>query len=94
MYIYNIYIYIYIYISVCVCVYIYICVCVCVCVGGGVLCKSSFSPSNSIILGVKNCGKSLVYCKYIKEGIEHTFKTVDKIFEIRVPFNCESKNLI
>ena len=43
---------------------------------------------------VKNCGKSLVYCQYIKEGIEHTFKTVDKKFEIRVPFNCESKNLI
>ena len=44
---------------------------------GGILCKSSFSPSNSIS-GVKNCGKSLVCCKYIKEGIEHTFKTVDK----------------
>ena len=45
-------------------------------------------------MGVKNFGKSLVYCQYIKEGIEHTFKTVDKKFEIRVPFNCESKNLI
>ena len=60
---------------------------------GRILCKSFFSLSNSIS-GVKNCGKSLVCCKYIKEGIEHTFKTVDKKFEIRVPFNCESKNLI
>ena len=37
-----------------------------------ILCKSSFSPSNSIS-GVKNCGKSFVCCQYIKEGIEHTF---------------------
>ena len=58
-----------------------------------ILCKSSFSPSNSIS-GVKNCGKSFVCCQYIKEGIEHTFKAVDKKFEIRIPFNCESKNLI
>ena len=29
--------------------------------------------------------------QYINEGIEHTFKTVSKKFEIRVPFNCESK---
>ena len=27
-------------------------------------------------------------------GIENTFKTVDKKFKIRIPFNCESKNLI
>ena len=60
---------------------------------GRILCKSSFSLSNSIS-GVKNCGKFSVCCQYIKEGIEHTFKTVDKKFEIRVPFNCESKNLI
>ena len=60
---------------------------------GNILCKSSFSPSNSIS-GVKNCGKSLVWCQHIKEGIEHTIKTVDKKFEIRVPFNCESENLI
>ena len=60
---------------------------------GRILCKSSFSPSNSIS-GVKNCGKGFVCCQYIKEGIEHTFKTVDKKFEIRIPFNCESKNLI
>ena len=26
--------------------------------------------------------------------MEHTFKTVDEKFEIRVPFNCESKDLI
>ena len=26
--------------------------------------------------------------------MEHTFKTVDKKFEIRIPFNCESKSLI
>ena len=58
-----------------------------------ILCKSSFSPSNSIS-GVKNCNKSFVCCQYIKEGIEYTFKTVDKKFEIRIPFNCESKNLI
>ena len=32
--------------------------------------------------------------KYIKEGIEHTFETVGKKFEIRLSFNCESKNLI
>ena len=44
---------------------------------GRILCKSFFSPSNSIS-GVKSCGKSLACCKYIKEGIEHTFKTVDK----------------
>ena len=60
---------------------------------GRILCKSSFSPSNSIS-GVKNCGKSLACCQYIKEGIDHNFKIVDKKFEIRVPFNCESKNLI
>ena len=60
---------------------------------GRILYKSSFSPSNSIS-GVKNCGKSLVCCQYIKEGIDHNFKIVDKKFEIRVPFNCESKNLI
>ena len=58
-----------------------------------ILCKSSFSPSN-LISGLKNYGKSLVCCKYIKEGIEHNFKTVDKKFKIRVLFNCESKNLI
>ena len=28
------------------------------------------------------------------ECIEHTFKTFSKKFEISVPFNCESKNLI
>ena len=60
---------------------------------GRILCKSSFSPSNSI-LGVKNCGKSFVCCQDLEEGIEHTFKTVDKKIEIRIPFNCESKNLI
>ena len=60
---------------------------------GKILCKSSSSPSNSSS-GVKNCGKSLVCCQYIKKGIEHTFDNVDKKFEIRVPFNCESKNLI
>ena len=27
-------------------------------------------------------------------GIEHTFKTANKKFKIRVTFNCESKNLI
>ena len=26
--------------------------------------------------------------------MEYTFRTVDRKFEIRVPFNCESKNLI
>ena len=60
---------------------------------GRILCKSSFSPSNSIS-GAKNCGKVFVCYQYLKEGIEHTFKTVDKKFEIRIPFNCESKNLI
>ena len=60
---------------------------------GRILFKSSLPPSNSIS-GVKNCGESLVCCQYIKEGIEHTFKIVDKKFEIRIPFNCESKNLI
>ena len=60
---------------------------------GRILCKSPFSPSNSIS-GVKNCGKSFACCKYIKESIEHTFKTVDKKFEIRILFNCKSKNLI
>ena len=59
---------------------------------GRILCKSSFSPSNSIS-GVKNCAKSFACCQYIKEGIEHTFKTVDKKFEIRLSFSCESKNL-
>ena len=59
-----------------------------------ILCsKSYFSPNNSIS-GVKNCGKSFVCCQNIKEGIEHTFKTTDKKFEIRVSFTCESKNLI
>ena len=60
---------------------------------GRILCKSSFSPINSIS-GVKNYVKGFVCCQYLKEGIEHTFKTVDKKFEIRIPFNCESKNLI
>ena len=27
-----------------------------------------------------------------KDGTEHTFKIVSKKFEIRVPFNCDSKN--
>ena len=57
------------------------------------LCKSSFSPGNSNS-GVKNCGKSFVCGQYVKEDIEDTFKTVNKKFEIRVPFSCESKNLI
>ena len=30
-------------------------------------------------------------CQYIKEDIECTLKTPSKKFEIRVPFNCESK---
>ena len=60
---------------------------------GRILCKSSFSPSKSIS-GVKNCSKSFVCCQYIKEDIEHTFKTVDKKCEIKIPFNCQSKNLI
>ena len=34
----------------------------------------------------------LIY-QYIKEGIEHAFKTVSKKFEVSVPFNCETKNL-
>ena len=59
---------------------------------GKILCQSSFSPSNSIS-GVKNCGKSFVCCQYIKEGIEHTFKTVEKKNEMKIPFNCENKNL-
>ena len=58
-----------------------------------IFCKSSFSPSNSIS-GIKNCGKSFACCQYIKQGKEHTFETVDEKFEIRMPFNCESKNLI
>ena len=45
-------------------------------------------------MGVKNNGKSLVCCQYIKEGIEHPFETFDKKSKIRVPINCESKNLI
>ena len=44
---------------------------------GRILCKSSFSPSDSIS-GVKNSGESLVCSQYIKEGTEHAFKTVDK----------------
>ena len=60
---------------------------------GRILSKSSFSPSN-LISGVKNYGKSLICCKYIEKGIEHTFETVNKKFEIRVSFNCENKNLI
>ena len=32
---------------------------------GRILCKSSFSPSNSIS-GVKNCGKGFVCCQFIK----------------------------
>ena len=60
---------------------------------GRILCKSSFSPSNSNS-GVKNCGKSFACCQYIKQGTEHTFETVDEIFEIRMPVSCESKNLI
>ena len=55
--------------------------------------KSSFSPSNSTS-GVNNCGKSFVCCQFIKEGIEHIFKTVSKEFEIRKPVYCENKNLI
>ena len=43
---------------------------------------------------VKNCGKSFACSQYIKEDIEHAFKTVSKKFEIMVSFNCESKNLI
>ena len=42
---------------------------------GRILYKSSFSPSNSIS-GAKNCGKSFFCCQYIKEGIEHAFKTL------------------
>ena len=60
---------------------------------GRILCKSFSSLSNSIS-EVKNCDKSFVCFQYIKEGIEHTFKTVDKKLKIRVPFNCESNNLI
>ena len=60
---------------------------------GSILCKSSFSPSNSNS-GVKNWGKSFVSCQYIKEGREQSFKTVSKKFEVRVKFNCENKNLI
>ena len=60
---------------------------------GRILSESSFSPSNSISV-VTNCRKSFVCCQYIKEGIEHTFKTVHKKFEIKIPFNCESKNLM
>ena len=44
---------------------------------GRILCKSSFSLSNSIS-GVKNCGKSFVCCQYIKEGIEHISKPLIK----------------
>ena len=45
---------------------------------GKILCSSSFLPSNSN-LRVKNCGKSFVCFRYIKE---HTFKIVSKKFEI------------
>ena len=60
---------------------------------GRILYKSSISSSNSISR-VKKYGKNLACCQYIKEGIEQTLKTTDKKFEVRVPFNCESKNLI
>ena len=52
-----------------------------------------FSPnySNS---GLKDCGKGFVCCQYITEGTENTFKMISKKFEIRIPSNCESKNLI
>ena len=42
-----------------------------------ILCKSSLSPSKSISR-VKNCSKIFVSCQYIKEGIVHSSKTVDK----------------
>ena len=60
---------------------------------GRILCKSSFSPSNSIS-GVKTCGESFACRQYINQGTEHTFETVDEKFEIRMPVNCESKHLI
>ena len=44
---------------------------------GRILCKSSLSPSKSISR-VKNCSKIFVSCQYIKEGIVHSSKTVDK----------------
>ena len=60
---------------------------------GWILCKTFFSPSNSKS-GTNNCDKSFVCCEYIREDIKHTFKTLSKKFEIRVPFNIKSKNLI
>ena len=60
---------------------------------GRTLRKNSFSSSNSNSR-IKNCGKYFVCCQCIKECIENIFNTVSKKFEISVPFNCESKNLI
>ena len=36
---------------------------------GRILCKGFFFSPGNPNLGVKNCGKSFVYCQYIKEGI-------------------------
>ena len=57
---------------------------------GKILCKSSFS-SWKLKFRTKKLQQKFACYQYINEGIEHTFKTVSKKFEIRVPFNCESK---
>ena len=57
----------------------------------GILGKSSFSPSNSDE-GVNIWAKTFFLLQCFKDGTEHTFKIVSKKFEIRVPFNCDSKN--
>ena len=52
------------------------------------------SPMKSIKRVKIFAAKAFFCCQCIKKGIEHTFKTASKKFGRRVPFNCESKNLI
>ena len=43
---------------------------------------------------VNSCGKNCVCCPYLLKASSYLFKRVNKVFFLKINFNCESRNLI
>ena len=57
------------------------------------LCKSNFH-STEVAYQTKHCGKNCVCCPYLLTDSSYKFKRVNKTFNLKTNFDCESKNLI
>lgn len=53
--------------------------------------KFSSSPPNH---RVYRCSERCVSCKNIKEGMEHTFRSVNQTFQVKSDFTCTTRNII